>query len=51
MQFLMTEFYKNLMAGETKQQALINAQKTLQAHPKYYLPRYWAGFILLDALN
>ena len=58
-QMLMTNFYKNLMSGQTKQQSLLNAQKTVREFSgmigeKYYdfsNPRYWAAFILLDALN
>lgn len=50
-QMLMTEFYSNLMSGQSKQQSLLNAQKALRENPRYYNPRYWAGFILLDGLN
>ena len=43
---LMTQFYKNLMAGTDRHQALkdaMNYVKTL-----YPDPYYWAGFIMLD---
>lgn len=46
---LMVEFYKNLLEGKNKREALHIAQQTLRnTHPE---PEYWAGFILLDALN
>lgn len=49
----MTTFYKNLMNGQTKMQALKNAQKHLRQieNGKYYDLKYWASFILLDGLN
>ena len=58
-QMLMTNFYKNLMSDQSKQQSLQNAQKTVREFSgmigeKYYdfsNPKYWAAFILLDALN
>ena len=58
-QLLMTEFYKNLIQGQDKFQALSNAQKTLREfsgmigdrYLEFSDPRYWAAFILLDALN
>ena len=50
-QMLMTNFYQNLMSGQSKQQALLNAQKFLRENPRYSNPKYWAAFILLDALN
>ena len=58
-QMLMTSFYRNLMAGQTKQQSLLNAQNTVRdfsgqingKHRDFSNPRYWAAFILLDALN
>lgn len=46
---LMTEFYKNYLSGKTKRESLLLAQATLRkTHPD---PEYWAGFILLDALD
>lgn len=46
---LMTEFYKNYLSGKTKRKSLYLAQQMLRiTHPE---PEYWAGFILLDALN
>lgn len=50
---LMVEFYKNLMAGESKHQSLKDAQRYLRQvdNGKYDDPKYWASFILLDGLN
>ena len=46
---LMTEFYKYYLSGKTKRESLHLAQQSLRiTHPD---PEYWAGFILLDALN
>ena len=46
---LMTEFYKNYLSGKTKRESLLLAQEILRkTHPE---PEYWAGFILLDALD
>ena len=58
-QMLMTNFYQNLMSGQSKQQSLLNAQKTVREfsgmigdrYREFSDPKYWAGFILLDALN
>ena len=58
-QMLMTSFYQTLMSGQSKQQSLLNAQKTVREfsgdingkHRDFSNPRYWAAFILLDALN
>lgn len=55
---LMSNFYENLLAGLGKHEALRKAQQSLRdyefpensgRHP-YDNPRYWAAFILLDAL-
>ena len=50
---LMIEFYKNLMSGKTKYQSLKDAQLYLRQvdNGKYYDPKYWASFIMLDGLN
>lgn len=48
---LMTNFYKNLLKGSSKIEALQEAQKKIRETPGYEDPEYWAGFILLDALN
>lgn len=46
---LMTEFYRNYLSGKSKRESLLLAQRMLRkTHPE---PEYWAGFILLDALN
>ncbi len=47
---LMSLFYANLMRGQTKREALVNAQKKLRTSG-YEEPEYWASFILLDALE
>lgn len=43
---LMTEFYKQLKAGDGKAEALRKAQMTVRENPKFEHPYYWAGFIL-----
>lgn len=50
-QILMTQFYKHLLAGRSKLQSLLLAQKYLREYNngKYDEPKYWAAFILLDA--
>lgn len=50
---LMSEFYKKLLKGENKQQALKYARKHLRRikNGKYDKPEYWASFIMLDGLN
>ena len=48
---LMTAFYENLIAGKSKRESLLNAQKAVRETPGFEDPEYWAGFILLDALN
>ena len=50
-QLLMTEFYRNLTAGQSKRQAFIAAQQHLRQCEggKYDKPEFWAAFILLDA--
>ncbi len=52
-QILMTQFYKNLLAGQSKHQSLLSAQKYLREaeNGKYNNPKYWASFILLDGLS
>lgn len=50
---IMVEFYKNLMAGKSKQQSLKDAQRYLRQveDGKYDDPKCWASFIMLDGLN
>ena len=50
---LMVEFYKNIVAGKKRQQALIEAQSYLRNvdNGKYDKPHYWASFIMLDGMN
>jgi CHAT domain-containing protein len=52
-QILMTQFYKNLVSGQSKRQSLHYAQKYLREYNngRYHEPKYWAAFILLDAIN
>ena len=46
---LMTEFYKNLVAGQTKRGAFVAAQEKLrQTYPD---PKKWAAFIMVDGLE
>lgn len=45
---LMISFYKHLMDGSTKRDALIKAQQDIR-NKGYNDPKYWATFILLDA--
>lgn len=50
---LMVEFYRNLMAGVSKHQALKDAQHYLRQveNGRYNDPKFWASFIMLDGLN
>lgn len=48
---LMTEFYKNWNAGLSKYEALEKAKETVRTQPDWGDPKYWAAFILLDAIN
>ena len=53
---LMKQFYKSLLAGKNKQQALRDAQNYLRSymvgneHP-YNDIHYWGAFVLLDAIE
>jgi CHAT domain-containing protein len=62
-QMLMTQFYTNLTSGMSKRMSLLDAQRyireyetdettnpTQKMHP-YANPKYWAAFILLDAVD
>lgn len=46
---LMISFYKHLMDGSSKREALVKAQQDIRGNG-YTDPKYWATFILLDAL-
>lgn len=48
---LMINFYNNLIKGSSKIEALQEAQKKMRETTGYEDPEYWAGFVLLDALN
>lgn len=47
---LMISFYKHLMNGSTKREALVKAQQDIR-EKGFNDPKYWAAFILLDALD
>lgn len=48
---LMTHFYQGLLGGLSKRQAFLKAQNLLRADSRYSSPRFWAAFVLLDALD
>ena len=52
-QILMTQFYKNLVSGQSKHQSLQSAQKYLREYNNGYYneAKYWAAFILLDGID
>ena len=54
-QLMMTEFYRNYLSGKTKQESLRLARQYLRNYTNgdedYSDPKFWAAFILLDALN
>lgn len=53
-QIFMTEFYRNLINKKlTKRQALVNAKSFLRKYDngRFSNPKYWAAFILLDAID
>ncbi len=45
---LMISFYKHLMNGSSKREALVKAQQEIRSKG-FTNPKYWASFILLDA--
>ncbi len=51
--YLMTEFYRQLLAGQGKQQALDHAKNAVKAQTArgWDDPTYWAAFIMLDGLE
>lgn len=44
-QQLMTDFYRRLLAGEARREALRQAQLTLKQQEKYASPYFWGAFI------
>ena len=48
-QMLMTEFFKNLTAGQSKREAFVNAQ--IELRKKYPHPRMWAAFVMVDGVE
>ena len=51
-QVFMSAFYKNLVEGQSKREAFVNAQQYLRItqDKKFDNPQFWAAFIMLDAL-
>jgi tetratricopeptide (TPR) repeat protein len=49
-QKFMSLFYHNLMSGQTKRQAFIDAQKSLRDSSEFGDPKDWAAFIMLDGI-
>jgi len=45
-QYMMTEFYSNLLSGKDKREAFLEAKR--KCKEKYIYPQYWAAFIMLD---
>ena len=56
-QLLMTEFYRHYLSGTSKLESLKRAQRYVREYEDeegnrlFASPSYWAGFILLDALD
>ena len=48
---LMTSFYQNLLKGMNKIESLQKAQQYVKSQRGWEDPKYWAGFIFLDAIN
>lgn len=48
-QEMMTLFYSNIANGMTKHEALKDARRNIRS--KYTDPKYWASFVLLDAID
>ena len=45
-QYIMTEFYSNLLSGKDKRQSFLEAKR--KCKEKFVQPQYWAAFIMLD---
>ena len=52
-QLLMISFYRNLLAGQTKRQAFLKAQRELRQAEGGRFDRYecWAAFVMIDGIN
>ncbi len=54
-ELLMIEFYRNMLNGDNKQSALNKAKKYIKEYKDveddFADPEYWAGWVLLDALD
>ena len=50
-QLFMTEFYKNIVNNVSKTESLKHAQNVVKNTPGFESSRYWAAFILLDAIE
>lgn len=48
---LMTAFYRNWTDGMTKHDALEAAKNTVRSQKQWHQPKYWAAFILIDAID
>jgi CHAT domain-containing protein len=44
--YMMTQFYTNLLSGKDKREAFLKAKKSCKE--KFPEPQYWAAFIMLD---
>jgi len=45
---IMNEFYKNWLAGKSKQEAFKEAQRSMRSNTHYASPYYWAAFVMMD---
>lgn len=58
-QMLMTEFYKKYLSGQSKHEAFLAAQEVVRnfkgkirgKDKNFSDPKYWAGFVMLDAMD
>jgi tetratricopeptide (TPR) repeat protein len=48
---LMTQFYANWLSGKSKYESLELAKQYIRSQERWSSPKYWAAFILLDAIN
>lgn len=47
-QIMMTQFYKSLVAGDSRRQAFRKAQQALRDDARFSSPFFWASFVMLD---
>lgn len=50
-QMLMSAFYREFLSGKSKLEAFETAKRELKNNDEYSDSRYWASFILLDAID